>query len=741
MTEKAENSAGNNLFRPRARIMRTLGDELISSGTVAILELVKNSYDADATRVLVRFNEPLKVGKGGIEVIDNGHGMSLATIQTTWMEPATLVKKRRSLSEGKQRRVLGEKGIGRFAAAKLADYLEVITRRAESTSEVRTFFDWSQFDDESKYLDQVQVLWEETAPGEFCPGGVIEELWKVDGEDPEPADLTHGAILRMESLRVTWDRDLLEKTRNDLSRLVSPFFYAERLSQKDKFQIFLQLPTPFEDLTGLVEPPTAIRNPHYTIRGDIDGAGNYSLEIGLKGQEKPELISGQFFITEEIREPDGKIKTRRRKPVCGPFHVELRVWDRDQTSMAQLAREYNSTLQAVRRDLNDAAGISIYRDGFRVLPYGEPRNDWLRLDMRRVQNPTMRLSNNQIVGYVIISSDQNPELRDQSNREGLVEGPALSDLRHLVEMTLNELETRRYSQRPRQEKISTKGLFTGFDLKSLAGLVREKYPDDAELIALLGEKEQDLEQRVDKVQAILARYRRLATLGQLIDTVLHDGRTPVAKIRNATQSGLRAIRRARKVTDALTQKLNNRFETIDAQSDMLATVFNRIAPFGGRKRGRPKKVRIEQVIADAFSVLDTKIARLDPQVILPQTETWGTLDTVEIQEVLINLLDNSLYWLEQIPQDKRKIEVQVQRKNQNQVDILFSDSGPGVSPEFRERIFEPYFSTKPDGVGLGLAIAGEIVSDYYDGSLELLEDGPLPGATFRITLRRRVTDA
>ena len=98
-----------------------------------------------------------------------------------------------------------------------------------------------------------------------------------------------------------------------------------------------------------------------------------------------------------------------------------------------------------------------------------------------------------------------------------------------------------------------------------------------------------------------------------------------------------------------------------------------------------------------------------------------------------------MYWLEQIPQDERKIKVQVQRKSRDQVDILFSDSGPGVTPEFRERIFEPYFSTKPDGVGLGLAIAGEIVSDYYDGSL-VLEDGPLPGATFRITLRRRVTD-
>lgn len=741
MSKPVENSSGYNPFRPRARIMRTLGDELISSGTVAILELVKNAYDADATRVLVRFIEPLETGKGSIEVIDNGHGMALTTIQTTWMEPATLIKKRCSKSEGKQRRVLGEKGIGRFAASKLADYLEVTTRRAGVVSEVRALFDWSQFDDQDKYLDQVEALWEETEPSEICPGGTIEALWKMDQEDPEPGDLTHGTILRMESLRTIWDRDLLEKMRTDLSRLVSPFFFEERLSQDDRFQIFLQLPDPFGDLAGLVEPPAAIRNPHYTVTGDIDSKGHHRLELGLRGQEKPKSISGQFLITEEIRDEDGKKKKQKREPTCGPFHIELRVWDRDQTSMAQLAREYDSTLRDVRGDLSDAAGISIYRDGFRILPYGEPLNDWLRLDLRRVNNPTLRLSNNQIVGYVIISSDKNPELRDQSNREGLVDGPELNDLRQLIEMILHELETRRYDLRPRKEKTPTKGLFVDFNLKSLAELIRNKYPDDTDLITLVGEKEQDLERRVDQVQTVLARYRRLSTLGRLIDTVLHDGRTPVAKIRNVTQSGLRTIRRTSSATDKLVQKLNRYFETINSQSDFLTAVFNRIEPFGGRKRGRPQRVRLEEIVADAFSVLDTKIAEIGPKVILPQTETWGTLDPVEIQEVLINLLDNSLYWLEQVPEDERKIEVQVQRKGQNEVDILFSDSGPGVAPEFQERIFEPYFSTKPDGVGLGLAIAGEIVSDYYDGSLELLESGPLSGATFRITLRRRVTDA
>ena len=107
---------------------------------------------------------------------------------------------------------------------------------------------------------------------------------------------------------------------------------------------------------------------------------------------------GQERRTEQFTFPD------RHTPQCGPFSIELRVWDRD--SLSGLVHDRGATLADVRRDLDAAAGINIYRDGFRVLPYGESRNDWLRLDLRRVQNPTMRLSNNQIMGYVLISGEQ-----------------------------------------------------------------------------------------------------------------------------------------------------------------------------------------------------------------------------------------------------------------------------------------------------------------------------------------------
>ena len=123
---------------------------------------------------------------------------------------------------------------------------------------------------------------------------------------------------------------------------------------------------------------------------------------------------------------------------------------------------------------------------------------------------------------------------------------------------------------------------------------------------------------------------------------------------------------------------------------------------------------------------------------LPQDMNLVRVDPAELQEVLVNLLSNSLHWLRQVPKEKRSIVVQCARPQAGEVQIVFADSGPGVPRENRESIFEPYFTTKPEGVGLGLVIAGEVIRDYYDGSLELLDSGPLGGAVFRIILRKRV---
>ena len=117
-------------------------------------------------------------------------------------------------------------------------------------------------------------------------------------------------------------------------------------------------------------------------------------------------VDGDYDLTLRLRDEDGevpvqgKFRPNNRQPECGPIEIELRVWDRDPASMSDLMRVHAlETVSRVRGELNAATGISVYRDGFRVLPYGESDNDWLRLDLRRVQNPTLRLSNNQVLGY------------------------------------------------------------------------------------------------------------------------------------------------------------------------------------------------------------------------------------------------------------------------------------------------------------------------------------------------------
>lgn len=138
-------------------------------------------------------------GQGSLEVIDDGVGMTLSTIQRAWMEPATLYRKRRPQSEEFGRRVLGEKGIGRFAASRLAETLEVITRRRAQPKEVHVLFDWSQFDDEDRYLDEVEAKLWEAKPAEIARTGALVQLWEDETSPPNRAD--HGTILRMERLR------------------------------------------------------------------------------------------------------------------------------------------------------------------------------------------------------------------------------------------------------------------------------------------------------------------------------------------------------------------------------------------------------------------------------------------------------------------------------------------------------------------------------------------------------------
>ena len=199
--KKKELRKGVSRLRPRANIIRMLGDELISSDTVAVTELVKNSYDADATRVCIRFSGDISNGEGLIEVIDDGTGMSLDTVTSTWLEPASSAKRERPRS-ARGRRMLGEKGVGRFAAARLSDRVEMITRDKASDNEIVVALKWDEFS-RSGYLDEIECSWEERPPKHLLS--------------------STGTIMRLVGVNSRWTEQNLEGLRDSLSRIISPF--------------------------------------------------------------------------------------------------------------------------------------------------------------------------------------------------------------------------------------------------------------------------------------------------------------------------------------------------------------------------------------------------------------------------------------------------------------------------------------------------------------------------------------
>ena len=702
---------GNFIFKPKARIIKTIGEELISNDNVAVVELIKNSYDAESLLVEITFDGIVKEKQEGkkikkyidkttasIIICDEGKGMDFTTIESAWMEPATNFKKKGE-NQNTKRKFTGEKGIGRFASAKLASQLELITKQ-KGSNEVVVHFNWDDFSNENNYLENIQVRWEIRSSTE------IKEC---------------GTILKLTNLNNDWDEDKIRELRVTLSRLLNPIVPVE------DFSIGVRLPKGLdENLNGSIERPETLNKPDYYIKGSITENGRPSKFVFFsknKGNEEVLVFQDSDFL----------LKDPPRKSIAGKFDFEFRIWNRD--DLNRLSKEVNSNVKNVKKDLDDLSGISIYRDNVRVLPYGNKNNDWARLDIRRVNNPTLRLSNNQIVGYIAIGLEANPMLKDQSNREGIVEGQALEDVKDLIKLILNEVEQKRYNERPREsnkQSISKESLFEKFSLQSISTLVKKKNPSNRIIIEAIEKKDVEIKESVAKVQEVISRYRRLTTLGQLIDVIVHDG----ANYLNQIGLSVNSIAKTLKKTDVQKEELLKVTADIQNIRKDFAQLFKRIEPFGGRKRGRPKTVILEDVIKNQFMNYHTDLNRLNIFYDVSETKNSVTMDEAELGIIFMNLIQNSIYWLENTDAE-RKIVVLIEKTNSEELYVIFSDSGPGIKNGTENTIFEPYFSTKPDGIGLGLSIVGELVSEY-NGEFMLINNGILDGATFKITFRYRI---
>jgi hypothetical protein len=327
-------------FRPRARLVAVLGEHLISDQAVGLIEIVKNSYDADATEVVVEILGLSSPDTTTVIVRDNGMGMTIQDIEHKWLSPAVDHKERAKQERRRTplgRLPIGEKGVGRFAVHQIGRSLELITR-SRGNREIFLPINWDEFETGEKYLDTVDLSVQEREPEVFT------------------GDNT-GTLIKIRRARCQWTRPLLEKVHRTLRRLQSP------LRQDDRANLKVILTCPdypeFENL----DATDILERAHYEFRALIDDEGRCDFEYkcshpGVTARTKSESAELVPLASKEMHGP---------KPACGSFWINLYVWDR--------TRDYLSRSHVSAKELDAQCGVSLFRDHLRVLPYGEPGND------------------------------------------------------------------------------------------------------------------------------------------------------------------------------------------------------------------------------------------------------------------------------------------------------------------------------------------------------------------------------
>ncbi|MCK6484530.1 MAG: ATP-binding protein [Phycisphaerae bacterium] len=691
-------------FRIHPRAFKALGADLVTNDVVAIIELVKNAYDAYATRVDVRFGDDA-AGRTFIEVQDDGSGMDRKVIEDAWSTVATPFRRDHpfaSRSGRRNRRASGEKGLGRLSAARLGDELEMFTQARNQPC-------W-----------RVRVNWAAVAEADdidACSASISRT------EDSPFA--TSGTLIRILATKAIWDDEKLSDLRDNLARLLPPFDTA------DDFEIHLTAQGQSEPIR--IVSPEFLKHPKYAIRGEVDSAGKttYSYAFRAIQGDGKRRASGTLTWHQVQEQADNLTIKSIERPRCGPFSFEIRAWDIAPQDTHEIAERFELKKSSVRRDIKAYKGISVYRDGVLVLPKSEQARDWLGLDLRRVGRVGPRLSTPQIVGHVAITADKNPRIEDTSDRERLATTAEVTAFEEILRSIVSVLENERDKDRRTATKekrvvelfqqLSAKELVAGVDQVAKEGGTAE------EALPLVREFSDKLDKAREEIETRFVYYSRLATVGTIAQMLVHEVRNRTTVIAHALQA-LKKLLAGPSESTAATQRIDSAGHALSAL-DKLADTF---APLASRSfRRRMRNCIVEESILRSVSMLDGEIKTKKIQVRVPSHgATVATIDPGEMDAVLLNLLSNAIYWLGQSDEATRQLEIRMSSIDDGaRVRVAVHDSGPGVSEEDKERIFWPGVTNKPGGIGMGLTVAAELVSEY-GGKLGVASPGKLGGATF-----------
>jgi signal transduction histidine kinase len=675
-------------FTVDAQHIHRLGFELVGKQETALSELIKNAYDADATYINIDFKDYDKPG-GTLLIRDDGNGMTEQDIRDNWMRLSTSDKEKKPISPLYGRSRAGRKGIGRFAVERLGRQLLLETTR--ESQQIRVHFDWESQYQSGKLLTQITNPIEQYAAEQNA----------------------HGTTLRIGKLRDKW-------RKNDFIQIW-------------KYVLLLQPPfeIPLRHRASKNETETYAPDPGFKVR--INGE--------LRNEAVPEFSIEKSFLTNRTALIKGWIDTKGK----GHFQLQSEILDfEDQQDSQDNYQEvgalefevsyfiYDSKLiskvNEARKFGKKLGGIRVYRDGFRVLPYGESSNDWLQLAIGE-RNRLLKAKNENFFGHVALTSAENQALEETASREGLVENEAYKKLCYFINECLEWAILRVAAYRHRQLDIIQQNEPTPHQPSNRLQKLLDELPKKLEKLPV--ETQQEIiseikqvkkeEENLEKERQALIKYtemlRVLASLGISIAVFSHETDGAVTRLK-ATLTNLQSL------TLSACQKsteINEHFGQVNQTTTRLADLASYISAQIEHSAATRNKDNIalsgviKQFIEQFKNYLNTRKITFEWDV-SPDHLRTALMHRSEIDAVLFNFLTNAIKAMERSHAEQRRIKVTATRQD-NFAIIRFQDTGAGVADTMKNSIFKPFVTTSSQhqrdeiagpGCGLGLKIVSDI---------------------------------
>ena len=713
-------------FTVDAGLIDRLGRELVGRGETAVSELVKNAYDADATQVTVRFID-CDVPGGKLEITDNGIGMTRKDLKKGFMTISSTDKLHTPKSLRYGRSKAGKKGIGRFATQRLGEKLTIITQTADSDYALKLTIEWN------KYLIDTDIAFVQNP---------VEQVEKVQNE---------GTLLLIEGLRDSWSEAAINRVYRYVLDLLQPNYLSDRsrdlgLAQQLDGSFTVRFERILYGQQYIIADPAKMlyEKALATIEGYVDRLGDGFCSIN----------SSSLDINDELIEIASEAPDKRFKYLKNiHFKAYYYIYNREEyyTNISRLE------LANIQKLSQEQGGIRLYRNGFRVLPYGEPNNDWLDID-RRWGTPSggtnVPFGNHSLFGFVEVIDPEGTDFEETASREGLIENDAYKELRDYLYKSLlagrlrishgitkirkakrtfypGAKEVLDSDRSPLQKIIEFKQTLDSYVSNSDApDDQKEDYKKNADTFV------KELKEDFNALIQELGMLRVLAGLGLTISEFTHE----VVQFAPSMNGDLSVI---------ADQQLNlvgiNALESLKRTIRLFISYTSYFSSTVSANVSRElKSQQLDIVVENFLKIIKTDLENENIQL---KHDFYGyELETIpmhssEWSSILFNLYTNSK---KAINRNKLPGEIYIVGGNEKRnVFLEFSDNGDGIPPENAGKIFDAFFTTsspvgfdsseeeKATGTGLGLKIVQDILL-AYGGTIKLIEPETGYSTCFRI---------